>query len=115
MQSPKVLGRKFEIIFSLPVKLEIIHGNNEDGIDIYVDLMNGKSIRFAMQVKTYGDICKSNFNESVFAQIGKTTMHSLDKLVFVFAADLTVQENKISHTRVIRDILNVQMTRKQKS
>ncbi|MDR4492424.1 MAG: restriction endonuclease [Candidatus Nitrosocosmicus sp.] len=87
---------QLRLIFGYPITIELIHGNNEYGIDLYIDLGNKDKAKFAIQVKSYKDIEKSNFNDSVYSQIAKSKKHGLSKLIFAFAADLTKQ-NKISH------------------
>ena len=88
---------QLRLLFGEPINVEIVHGNNEDGIDLYINLLKEPIIRFAIQIKSYGDIKKGNFNDSVYAQIGKSIKHALTRLVFAFAADLTSQDGKISH------------------
>ena len=94
--------------------MEIIHGSNEYGIDLYIDLEKGERIKFALQVKSHSDISKSSFIESIHAQIEKSIRHGLERLVFAFAADLTKQERKINnalgeiHTRnTVKDYIIV--------
>lgn len=89
---------QLRILFGESISVEIVHGYNEDGIDLFIDLLNEKQIRFAVQIKSYEDIKDKHLNDAVHAQIGKSKKHILSRLVFAFAGDLNneTQEKRIS-------------------
>lgn len=89
------------LCFGEVTQTEIIHGKNEAGIDIFIDLLKSPPIRFAFQVKSYEDIedGKQSLSEKVHAQINRSHKHNLMKLVVAFAGDMTdsKQSDKINY------------------
>lgn len=94
------------LCFGEPTQIEMIHGTNEAGIDIYLDLLKQPSVRFAFQLKSYSDIQdkEQSFSEKVHSQINRSHKHNLTKIVVGFAADMTDKEQNGKVNYVTSDI-----------
>src|SRR6266540_5907039 len=85
-----------KLIFGEPVKFLDIQNIKDSGVDIYFELLQSKT-QFGVQVKTFGDIQKSDFSQSLSAQISDSHTYPISKYVVAFAGDLTnsIQFQKI--------------------
>lgn len=90
-----------KLFFGEVTQIDVIQGPNDAGIDVYIDLLKSPPIKFAIQVKSHGDIKigKQSLSEKVHSQINRSHKHNLRKLIVTFAGDMTdsKQNNKVNY------------------
>jgi hypothetical protein len=93
-------------LFAEVVEIKEIHGFNEEGVDIVIDLLNEPRIGLGIQLKTHGDIeiIETTFANKVHAQISRSHKHGLSYLILAFAGDLNNKSQKQKVAGIISDI-----------
>ena len=83
---------------------DIIHGLNEAGIDIILQVSFGTKPKLGIQVKNDGDIKDKQFALKLKAQITDSKRHQIEGLIIFLAGDMTNPSVDYNVTKIISEL-----------
>lgn len=84
-----------------PFTIEILQGLQDAGVDLIIKFLKSGS-KIGIQVKSYQDLNRPNFQQEVMSQISHSKKHGLEKLLLIPCGDLTNR----SHNNKIPNLMS---------
>jgi hypothetical protein len=86
------------------VLIEKLQSLQDAGVDVAIYFPESK-FRIGIQVKTWGDIKRKDFSNSILAQKSQSKKHGISNLMLALAGDLT-DESQVQKTNIIKSELS---------